>query len=446
MNCWTYKIRFILFFSTAIFPSVSVYAQEWATPKWGLNRCIEFALEQNIQVKAQKLSVSSQKVGLAKSKSERLPSLNASVSENIANSKDLSGDNNWEVSSGTSFSLSSSLTLYSGGSISKGIRQSEMNMELANSDVETTQNNIILSITQAYLNVLYANESSLYAREVLTVSEKQAERTRELFKVGSVTKLDVAKMDAQRASDKYSVVTAENTLISRITELKQLLEIPVTNTFNVYFPEVIIDGIIDTLPVLTDVYSTALSIMPEIKSGQLSVDIAEVDVQIAQAGYLPTLTMSAGYSTDYSDQAGGNFGHQLSDNQSQHAGFTLSIPIFSRNVTKASVQQSKIKLEQARLSKLEAEKNLLQEVESVFQDSRASINRYRAAVEQMASANETYRLSEEQFNLGILNTVELLEAKTTFLNARAEYTQAKYSAILNRKILDFYMGNPIFKV
>lgn len=444
MNLKTLLIRTILVVGTTslFYPA---FSQENTATEWDLNKCINYALEHNIQVNSKKLDVETQKVNLNQSKSDRLPNVSASVSENFNNSKKITNNTYgaWDPNTSTAFSVSSSLTLFEGNSITNGIKKSMLNLDMANLDVEITQNSIILSITQAYLNVLYAKETVDYTNEMVAASEKEVERTRELYKAGSASKLDLVQIESQFSSDKYSLVLAENELNSRTTDLKQLLEIPVVDTFKVSFPEVTLTESLTMLPSKTDAYNTALSTRPEIKSSQLSKNIAELNLKIAKAGYYPSLTMSAGLSANYSSNSIGSFSNQISDGQIQRLGVALNIPIFSKNTNRNSVQLSKISISQAELSQQETEKNLLQTVETVYLNADASVSRYNSATEQLKSATESYNLSEEQFNLGMINVVELLKAKTSYLNAKSEFIQSKYAAILNKKILDFYMGKTI---
>jgi outer membrane protein len=420
-------------------------AQEDFTKVWDLNRCLNYALEHNIQVNKKKLEVRNTQADFIKTKAERLPNLSVSISESLTNSRDFSGNHNgsWSTNNSTSAVLSSNLTLYSGGSIANRIMQSSLDIEIANLDVEATKNSIILSITQAYLNVLYAKESVDYTKEVVVSSQRQVERAIELVKAGTFAKTDLAQLDAQFASDKYAMVIAQNTFISNITGLKQLLEISVTDTFSINFPEINLDKEYNLLPSITDAFNTSLSIMPEIKSSQFNRDEAEISVKVAQSGYLPNLNLNANYSTDYSNLSGKGFSTQFSSNQLQRIGLTLSIPVFNRFATSTSVQKSRINLEQAELTMQETKKNLQQEVENVYQNTIAGKSRYDAATVQLISAEESYKISEEQFNLGMLNSVDLLKAKNTLLSAKKELIQAKYNAILSRKILDFYMGKSI---
>lgn len=445
MQSTFFSIRFLLIVLIVGFISPFAFAQKSASQEWDLNQCLNYALEHNIQVNKKKLLVQSSQANYLKTKSERLPSLNASIAESLTNSKDYSVGSNgsWNIQNATTASLSSNLTIYDGGSIANRIMQGSLDIEMANLDVETTKNSITLSITQAYLNVLYAKESVEYAKEVLVASQKQVERARELIKVGSIAKTDQAQFEAQYAGDQYSLVLAQNTLIANTTSLKQLLEIPVIDTFAVKSPEIDFDKEFSLLPSISDAYNTSLSIMPEIKSSLINKDAAEISVRVAKAGYLPNLSLNANYSTDFSSQSSNSFNSQLSKNQMQRIGLSLNIPIFNRNTTKTSVQLSKINLLQAELSMQDVKKNLLQEVEIVYQNSIAGKSRYDAALVQFSSANESYILSEGQFNLGMLNSVDMLKAKNTLLNAKKELIQSKYSAILNRKILDFYLGKSI---
>lgn len=408
--------------------------------EWDLDQCISWALEHNIQVNKKLLSVTSSEANLTMAKSELLPNLSASVSKSYRNANSNDG---WDYTSSSSASLGANMTLFQGGAVLNGIKQSKLEVEVSRLDVESTKNSIILSITQAYLNVLYAKESLDYYREVVATSEKQVFRAKELLKSGSIARYDLAQIEAEYASSKYSLVQAQNTLITRTTNLKQLLEIPVRDTFTVYFPEMQTEEV-SVLPSKTEAFDKALSFLPEVKSSQLSKRIAEIGLNISRSGYLPTLSMSASYSSGLASSNPDNFTTQLINSQNQQLGFNLSIPIFNRNATKVSVQKSRINFAQAELSLQETEKTLLQEVENAYQDVENGISRFDAARIQAEAADESYRLSEEQFNLGMLNTVELLTAKSNLLNAKKELIQSKYNAILSRKILDFYMGVQIF--
>lgn len=412
---------------------------------WDLNRCIAYALENNIQVSKQKLSELSSQWDVSQAKARRLPSLNANVSQSLTNSKDFTNSVNgkWGVSNGLTVSLNSSLTIYGGGSVSKTIEKSKVDLEIARLNTEQAKNNITLSITQAYLNVLYAKESYDYAKQMMTSSEQQLRQAEVFYKTGKTTKKDLAEIQSQYATDEYSLVTAENTLISRETDLKQLLEISVTDEFDVFFPSLENLSVIAVIPSKIEALNKAIDAMPEVKMSRMQVSSSSLSLDISRAAYMPMLTLNGSIATTYSDRSSNYFSQQLSDNNTQQLGLTLSIPIFTKYSTKTSVAKSKIAVKQAELSGRETEKSLLQDVELAYQNVQTGQGRYSAAQKQMDASEVSYRISEEQFKLGMLNTVELVKAKSSYLNAQKELTQSKYSLILNQKILDFYMGNAI---
>lgn len=431
-----------------LLPSSLLVAQDTAAidnTTWDLNRCIAYALENNIQVNSQKLSEMSSAADLLQARSQRLPSLSASVSDNLSNSKDFTTNANgkWSSTNAVSGAITTSMTLYNGGSINSGIAQSKLQLEIAKLSTAQAKNNITLSITQAYLNVLYAKESYDYAKDVLASSDQQLKQAQQFFAAGKIAKTDLVQMQSQYASDQYSLVTAENTLILQTTVLKQLLEIPVIDTFKVYFPNAEKLSVVAPVPSKQDAFNMALKTMPEIKSSQLQQEVSQLSLSIARSGYLPSLSLNGTVSTNYSDYSNQGFTGQLSDNQLQKVGLTLSVPIFSRNTVRTNVQKSIIGIKQSELSSRNTEKNLLQEVETAYQNVVTGQMRFSAAKVQLEAAQDSYNLSLQQFNLGMLSAIDLLKTKNILLNADSQLIQAKYSLILNQKVLDFYMGNPI---
>jgi outer membrane protein len=186
-----------------------------------------------------------------------------------------------------------------------------------------------------------------------------------------------------------------------------------------------------------------MGFMPEIENGKLSINTAEFDIKIAKAGYLPSLGLSASTSTGYSNAASNEFATQLGNNFYQNAGLNLSIPIFNNKQVKTSISKARLGLETAQLDYISTQKDLLNRIESAYLDAVSAQSRFLSANEQLTSTKKSYTLIEEQFNLGMKNTVELLTEKTKYLSAQQEYLQAKYTAILNIKILDFYQQKRI---
>jgi len=415
--------------------------EEGGKLRWTLEECIDYALENNLTIQSSKISIETREANLLETKSSRLPSLSASasVSGNSSRSFDNTGG---EFSKGAQVGLNTDVPVYRGGIINNNIKAGEIELDKARLDVEEAENDIVLSITQAWMNILFARENYLYYSDVVETSEVNLERTRVLFEAGTVSRLDLAEMEAQYASDRYSLVTAKNELDIRITELKTMLDLPYNADFDPLYPASV-EVPDDALPAFEVIAQEVLAIRPEIENSRLSQEVARIDLANAKAGYLPTLNFSASASSSYSDIYGGSFGSQMNDRFSQYFGLSLNIPIFSRNENKASVSRSEINLRQTELNARQTRYDLLQTVEQVYVDVKAQQARYEAAIEKARSAGISYEYQREQVELGMLNAIDLRQSKNALLNANAELIQARYSALLYRKILDFYRGQPI---
>lgn len=418
--------------------TVGVIQAQDAVTRWDLNNCISYALEKNLTVNKARLDILSGEADLMQARGQRLPNLSGSVSQTLSG-----GDSPWEMNYSGSLSVTSAVTLYNGGLINNDIERSVKAQELDKLNLEQASNSIILSVTQAYLNALYAKENIDYYTQVLTSSKRQVERATALKKAGTLAYRDVADIEAQFASDRYALVNASNELVLRITTLKQILEIPVEDSFELYFPEEGVKESLDPLPTRADAFESALNIRPEVKGSQLQQEMAQIDLKSARANYLPTLGLNASVATDYTDMLSTGYGTQMSDKLNERIGLTLSVPIFNRFATKANVSRSQIKLESASLSLINTRNKLLQEVEKAYEDTRASQEQFEAALAQERASAESYRLAEEQYNIGMLDVFELLQIKSKYLNASRELIQTRYTTVLYRKILDFYMGVPI---
>ena len=321
-----------------------------------------------------------------------------------------------------------------------GIRQQELSDKIQELYIREAGNNIQVSITESYLQILYAAESVEINRNTVEISEAQCERAKQLLEAGSVSRSDVAQLISQYSSDKYQLVAARSALEEQKLVLKQLLELNLRDEMHVFIPKLSEEDVMRSLPSKEEAYAAALAYMPEIESSRLAVESAGYDVDIARSGYLPSLNLSAGIGTSHLSGTGNSFGNQVKHNFNESIGVTLNVPIYSRHQNKSAVKLAQLKVENAGLDYLDAQKEILKTVETVYLDALTYQNRYLAAVESVNSAKISYDLVQEQFNLGMKNTVELLTEKNNFLSAQQEMIQAKYMAVLSYQLLNFYQG------
>ena len=386
-------------------------------------------------------------------KASLFPSLSASVSQRIVNRPNsetntiINGDNITSSQSKTSYNgtygIDANWTLYNGSKRLNTLKQQRLNNRIAELNVAQSENSIEESITQVYVQILYAAEAVKVNKSTLEVSKAEYERAQALFAAGSIAKSDLAQLEAQVSTDKYQVVTAQATLQDYKLQLKQLLELDGEEEMNLYIPALNDENVLSPLPAKTDVFHAALTIRPEIEASKLDVKASELDIDIARSGYIPTLSLSAGIGSTNANGSDFTFGEQIKQNWNNSLGLTVSIPIFNNRQTKSTIQKAKLQKQTSELSLLDEQKTLYKTIEGLWLDANSAQQRYVAAVEKLKSTQTSYDLIQEQFNLGMKNTVELLTEKNNLLNAQQETLQAKYMAILNTQLLKFYQGEKI---
>ena len=440
-----------LFIIAVLSSSTGLYAQD--NKIWSLQDCIDYALEKNIQLQQNKLSLEEADVDVKTAKASLFPSLSFSTGHNLVNrpyqetSATVSGteiitsDNNNTYNG--SYSLSAQWTLWNGGQRLNNIKQQKTNKEIAGLSVAETENMLQEEITKLFVQILYANESVEINKNTLEVSEATYKRAVELFNEGSLSKSDVAQLEAQASNDKYQLVTAESTLRNYKLQLKQLLELDGTTEMVLDMPELKDEDVMAVLPNQIDVYNTALTSRPEIQSSKLSIDNAKLGIKTAKAGYLPTISLSASTSSMTNNASTNNWAEQMKYGWNNMIGVNLSIPIFNNRQTKSAVQKAQITYSSSQLDLINKQKELYSTIETLWLDALNAQQQYEAANSKLQSCQTSFDIVNEQFNLGIKNTVELLTEKNNLLSAQQQRVQAKYMAILDRALLDFYAGNDI---
>lgn len=422
--------------------------------EWTLKNCIDYALTQNIQLKKSKIALESSQVDSKSARAKLFPSLSFGSTQQYINTPFPEGNSldNYVVtgSKGSSknsytgnYSLRSSMTLYNGGKLRNNIKSSKLQEQVQQYSVEEEIDNIETSITESFLQILYAQESVKINEETVALSKLQCERGKALLEAGSISQSDYAQLESQYSSDKYQLVLSQTTLESNIQTLKQLLEMDMTETLSISTPILEAHDVLTPLPGKEEVYQSALNFIPSIQSGKLGIDIAKLEHKNAKAGYYPTLDLSASVGTGHISGSDSNFGQQMKNKLNESIGLTLSIPIFSNRENKSAVEKAKLQISEAELEYLNAQKELQKTIEDIYLDASSSQAQYAAAIEQVKASKTSYNLAQEQFNLGMKNTVELLTEKNNFLSAQQEMLQAKYMAILNAQLLRFYQGKEI---
>ena len=434
------RMRTKLFITVAAALMITCAAVTAQAKQWSLTDCINYALEQNIQVRKSAVSVSLGEISLQQAKDNMLPSLSGSMGENLGWRLDAGGtdESSWVGSSRTTASLSSGLTLFSGFQLRNRVRLAGLDYKSLEYSADQTRESVSLNIMSAYLQVLYSEEQVTNARNQADATREELALAAERLALGAIANSDYLQVKTQLASEESSLASAVNNLKMAKLNLMQLMEYPVDESFGILSPD--IDAIISTAPAAdaVSVYQEALEVKPQVKIAAINRESASVDLEIARGGFFPSLSLSTGMSTGFTEAA--EMGSQLKNGFSPSLGLSASIPIFRNNQNKSSVSRAKYGITTAELDEINTRNQLRKEVEQAVLDAESARLSYQAALNRYDSSAESYNVSEEKFKLGAMNSVDFLIQKTNLTAAESNLLQAKYELVYSHKIIDFYRG------
>ena len=427
--------------------SLSMSAQE----KWTLRECIDYAMQNSITLKQAHLTKQTATETRKQSQAALFPSLSASSNQSFGyrpwQSSGMATVSNGTVNSSVTktyyngtYGINASWTLWNGNQNHNQVKANKLSEEQAELKIEQSANSIQEQIAQLYVQILYMNEAIGVNRESLEASKKNEERGQEMVNVGKMSKADLAQLSAQRAMEEYNLVEAESNLANYKLQLKQLLEITGEQAFDVAMPTASDQQALANIPSVMSVYEQALTLRPEIKNTELALKASDVQLKIARAGHLPTLSMTGGVGTSTTSNNSNKWGEQMKTNFDASAGIGISIPIFDQRKARTAVNKAKIQHEQALLDQQDQQKKLYSTIEGFWLDAQTNQEKFRAASATVESEQQSYDLLQEQFNLGLKNIVELLNGKVSLLQAQQSKLQSKYTTILKQQLLKFYQG------
>ncbi len=415
--------------------NISLKAQTADTSQdWTLDQCISYALQNNIQILKSGLNIDEAQIDLKESKAQLFPSLTFNTSQNISFEKN---DSETAIYAG-SYNLDASMTIYNGGRNLKTIKQNNLQVENSRYNYLYTANSIELSIIKAYYQILYAKESVKTNQEIVSTSLKQLERSKEMFNVGEISKVDLAQMESQYKSDMYQLVSARTAEQESLLSLKQLLELNVAADFNI--AGIKDEEVLAEVPAQSDIIQTALASLPEMKSANTELKIAQLSKQIASAERIPTVTLRGSIGTGHSSIADYNWGKQMTNGLNENIGVTVSVPILNNRSTKSKKERADISILNSQLNINSTIRDISNTIASLHLDAVSAQSRYEAALANVISSTESYDLVEEKYNIGLQSLVDLLVEKNNYLSAKQEELQSKYTALLDLRLIEFYMN------
>ena len=418
---------------------------------WNLQECIEFAIQNNLDLRNQTLNLDILHNNYQQSKYDLLPNLNASSSFSNSFGQTFSEDQVKFVDERvTSFNIGifTSVQLFEGLRKYHTINRNLLEKENGQTRYEILKNQITLEIVNTYLQIIYNSEHTKIIEEQLLITEQQIEKTKKLIQSGSIPSGDLYTLLSQKADEASQIITYKNLTKQATLSLTQAMNLNSTGV-EIFRPQIDSLHLMESLPpVIDSIYSDALNFMPELKYAEIQQQLLHKDMKITKSGYYPSLSLSAGFSGNYNnlavDLATGSqdypFFDQLGDKRQAQISLNLSIPIFSKFNNRTNVQNIKINIEQADNDILRTKQDIYKVIQSAYNDVIASVENMNARQQAVFASEESFRYAEQRYNAGAIGVIDYNLEKNKLNQAKSKLLQSKFDLLVKIKILEFYRG------
>lgn len=421
--------------------------------QWTLRDCLEHALQNNIQIRKSRVSEEEGQVALKQDKAALLPSLSFATTQSmgyrpfeentaIVQNGQVTNTSN-EVTYQGNYGLNASWTVWNGGINQKNIKAQELQNQITELGTQQSELTIQEQIAQLYVQILYSSEAKKVNEQLAETAKSQYERGQEMLRQGQMSKADVAQLEAQWKSAQYDIVNSETQVLNYKRQLKALLELDLSQSFDVAGTEPTAEQVLSPIPSAQSVYEQAVGSRPEIRSAELGIEAADMSIDIARRGYYPTISVSASAGDSHYSGSQDNVGKQMKTNLNLSAGVTVSVPIFDNRRNKSAVERAKLEKMNSQLDLQDKKNTLSSTIENYWLNANSYQQRYLSARSKVESAETSYELLDAQFKNGLKNIVELRQGHDALVSAKQDELQSKYMALLNMQLLKFYSGETI---
>lgn len=438
--------------------SITMSARGQSDSLWNLDKCMDYAIHYNLDVKRQELMLASTSQDQLQSKMDLLPNLSGSLEHDLGAGRVLDrGTYQWEnteVSQGD-LGLQSQLTLFAGLQQLNNMKMAKANYLMNQEELNALEDNVILSVTTGYLDLLRNMELADVAEKKVEVTLQQVERMERLVEVGNEPKGKLLEVNAQLSSEKLAHTRAKNAREIAKLNLMQVMNLTMQSNFEIEMP-ILQDPSAVSIPELDSVFAYALINLPQIKSAEHGIVSQERFLAIQQGRRSPTLYANAmlysNYSTGLSNPLDPDPNNptldyplyqQVEDNQYKQVSMGIRIPFFNRWQTQTDINKAKLSLQNAEFLYSSAVLEMQQSMQLYHTEALAAMDSYVSAQEAVANSDEAYRFAEERFKVGTGTALELQQARNQLYESASDMITSKFVLIFYTKILDFYMGNDI---
>ncbi|MGD9929203.1 MAG: TolC family protein [Mangrovibacterium sp.] len=420
-----------------------------AQESWTLDRCIGYALENNLNHRLYELNEQAARVDAKQTKMNLLPSLSASSSAGLSFGRSVDPNTNDVVNNeffNNNNSLNSSIGLFHGFIRMNQIAYAKFRLQAAEWQKVNNQDDLAFSVLMAYYDVIYYQGLVEITKEQLGLSGFNLKKTEAQIETGLKARTDLAEMQAIYEKEKLSLIQSENKFEEARLKLGQQMNLPAGSLVSV-LNDAGEPVAVPNLPWAADsLFASFAQISPYVKMAEANLEAASKNVAMVRGQYFPSLYLNAsvntGYYETYRDQEGNTiaFADQLDNNMSQFVGASVSIPIFGRNEVRSELRKAKLKQEQARTEVDNYKQTVYYELVNNTRELQALFREYIQTGKQVDADQLAYQVAQRKYDEGLIDVIELLAVKSRLSEAQGYLLRSKLQWEIKNKVLEFYQG------
>lgn len=467
---------FVLLFLLSMFRG---FGQE----KWSLQRCVDYALKNNVSVRQADVQARLSKLTAAQSHATLYPTLSGSLNTSYQhglNENPTTGTLQSASYLSGSMNVQASYSIFNWNARKNTIAANNLYAKADEVGIDKAKNDLSLSVANAFLQVMLRREQIRISEAQMKLSKSQLANIQKLVNAGSQPELNAIQLDAQLAKDSSGLLESQALAEQALISLKAYMNYDMAASFDIEAPPV------ENIPVenLTDlqpevVYQMAMSTQPLQKMYKIRIEAAGKEIKAARGYMYPGLSVFSGLSTRvinaknpvyglladqpttsyvtvngskipvYSPSFGivGNSGtpffSQLNRNFGQDIGLGINFSIFNAYTSRTQWERAKVNVTQLQLQDEQENLNLKTNIYNSYQDAFSSLQKYNASRRTVEYSQQALDISKRRYDIGLLGTLDYIITQNNLYLAQIDEVSNHYDFVFKMKVLEFYKGQGV---
>ena len=445
IDCKMIRTVFILVFITLF----SIFNGPRASAQMTLHDCMEYAVSKSTRMRIQQAASDDARLDRRNRILEVFtPEVSANVNGYYTFGRAIDPQTNTYINTTTfynNYDAGAGIYLFNGFQAVNNYRISRMSLLIAGSEEEKTEAEVCLAVMEAYYNVVYYKRLVEVQEDMVRTAQQSFEKARRQEELGQKGHADVVQMEADLAEREYSRITTANEYEKQKLTLEDLMFWPEGEELEIVTDPAALAAAPDLVGAepAEAVVDFALDHNPVVKIADWSARKARLELSTSQWQLLPSLRLSAGWSTSYFAYPGQEmtpFRDQFKLNGGEYVALNLSIPIWSRLSKQTEVAKKRNAYTRASAELDQKRRDLESEVRKAVQDRDGSAAAWAQAQKKAESQTEAYHLNLKKLEQGLISPLEFQTANNNYLKACADELDSQFKYLIKQAVVKYYNG------